>query len=73
MPVDTRLLLTAPPYSPSLYDNRIGTKGASALAATLKETQITKLKCATTPSVFAFVSAPLDRLTSHLHTPPSQS
>ena len=29
-------------------DNRIGDEGASALAAILKETQITILKCAST-------------------------
>ena len=32
----------------------------SALAAVLKETQILKLECAATPSVFAYVSAPID-------------
>ena len=30
----------------SLFDNDIGDEGASALAAVLKETQITSLKCA---------------------------
>ena len=30
----------------SLYNNDIGGEGASALAAVLKETQITKLECA---------------------------
>ena len=43
----------------SLYNNAIGVKGASALAAILKETQITKLGCAA-PRVFAFVSMPID-------------
>ena len=44
----------------SLFDNDIGDEGASALAAVLKETQITTLGCAATPRVFAFVSAPID-------------
>ena len=30
----------------SLYENKIGAKGASALAAVLKETRISQLKCA---------------------------
>ena len=41
----------------SLFLNNIGDKGASALAAVLKETQITTLKCAAAPSVRLFVSA----------------
>ena len=44
----------------SLWRNNIGDKGAAALAAILKETQISDLKCAATRSVFAFVSAPID-------------
>jgi hypothetical protein len=43
----------------SLGYNRIGADGASALAAILKETQITQLKCAAA-RVFAFVSMPAD-------------
>jgi len=39
----------------SLWRNNIGDKGAAALAAILKETQISDLKCAATLSVFAFV------------------
>ena len=35
----------------SLYNNNIGDEGASALAAILKETNITVLKCAAAPSV----------------------
>ena len=34
----------------SIELNEIGDEGASALAAELKETQITKLQCAATPS-----------------------
>ena len=41
----------------SLYSSIIGDKGASALAAVLKETQITTLKCAAAPSVRFCVSA----------------
>ena len=33
----------------SISGNKIGPEGASALAAVLKETQITKLKCAAAP------------------------
>ena len=44
----------------------------SALGAVLKETQILKLECAATPSVFAYVSAPLDT-PHHLPPPCSQS
>ena len=41
----------------SLWGNRMGDKGASALAAVLKETQITHLECAAAPSVHFCVSA----------------
>ena len=37
--------------------NAIGDEGASALAAILKETQITNLACAAAPSVQFLVSA----------------
>jgi hypothetical protein len=58
----TRYSLTIPTPHPSLdslYHNHIGDKGASALAAILKETQITNLGCAAA-RVFAFVSTPID-------------
>ena len=45
----TRLLsltMLAPPLTRSLSENNIGDEGASALAAILKETQITHLECA---------------------------
>ena len=58
--------ILAPPLTRSLRGNNIGVEGASALAAILKETMISNLECAATPSVFAFVSAPID--TSRLHT-----
>ena len=41
----------------SLSGNKIGDKGASALATILKETQITTLKCAAPPSVCYCISA----------------
>ena len=48
----TRLLslltIPIPPLARSIGDNRIGDKGASALAAILKETKIIILGCATT-------------------------
>ena len=50
-PTDTHMCpLTAPPPVPrSIGLNFIGDEGASALAAILKETQITNLKCAAAP------------------------
>ena len=50
-PIDTHLLSHCPGPSPpdSFYWNNIGPEGASALAAVLKETHITNLKCAATP------------------------
>ena len=58
----TRLSLTIPipPPACSLGGNYIGDEGASALAAVLKETMISNLKCAAAARVFAFVSAPID-------------
>ena len=41
----------------SISVNKIGDDGASALAAVLKETRISKLKCAAAPSVRFCVSA----------------
>jgi hypothetical protein len=74
-PIVTRYSLTIPTPHPSLdslYGNRIGDKGASALAAILKETQITNLGCAAA-RVFAFVSTPIDTKSEHVslseHTP----
>ena len=58
----TRLLsltMLAPPLTRSLAENNIGDEGASALAAILKETQITHLECAAARySVRVCVSAP---------------
>ena len=56
----TRLLshhMPAPPLARSLRKNYIGVQGASALAAILKDTKITTLKCAAVPSVRFRVSA----------------
>ena len=51
--------------------NQIKDTGASALAAVLKETQISDLKCAAAPRVFAFVSAPADKKANTLWRPTS--
>ena len=61
-PADTPIL-TVPilPLTCSLDGNRLGDKGITALAAILNETQITHLRCADIPVVFAFVSAPVAR------------
>ena len=59
----TRLLSHTVPILPlarSLGGNDIGVEGATALAAILNETEITNLKCAAAPAVFAFMSAPID-------------
>jgi hypothetical protein len=57
-------MLALPPFplhlARSLEGNYIGAKGASALAAVLKETIITSLKCASAREVFAFLSTPID-------------
>jgi hypothetical protein len=60
-PIDTPTLSPSPPHTlaRSLYSNNIGDRGASALAAILKETQITNLKCAAA-RVFAFMSMLVD-------------
>ena len=60
-PVDTPTLSPFPtlPLAHSLGGNNIRAEGASALAAILKETQITSLGCAAA-RVFAFVSMPVD-------------
>ena len=63
-PVDTPALSPLPilPLAHSLEGNVIGDDGTCALAAILKETKITNLKCAATPpQAFAFVSAGLVR------------
>ena len=48
------LTIIVPPFVHSLWGNNIGDQGASALAAVLKETKISELKCAAAPKVFAF-------------------
>jgi len=60
-PIDTHsLTVSILPLARSLECNGIGAEGATALAAVLNETKITNLKCAATPEVFTFVSAPID-------------
>ena len=48
----------------SLLGNRIGDEGASALAAILKETKITDLKCAAAPECSLSCQRPLTRACS---------
>ena len=74
VPLDTPTLSLSAPTSAlarSLGDNKIGTKGATALAAVLKETKITNLKCAAAPEVFAFASASIGAPLSQLPALPS--
>ena len=70
VPIDTLALppIPAPPLACSLRWNWIGEEGTSALAAILKETQITNLKCAAARA-FAFVSFDTPTL-SHTVSPP---
>ena len=65
-PIDTPTLSPFPPLplAHSLGANDIRADGATALAAILKETQITNLRCAAA-RVFAFVSMPIDTATPH--------
>ena len=67
MPIDTPTLSPFPtlPLAHSLGANDIGAEGATALAAILKETQITSLGCAAA-RVFAFVSMPADTFANTL-------
>ena len=58
-PVDTRLLPPIPCNPCSLGCNGIGDQGASALAAILKETQITNLECAAAPECSLSCQRPL--------------
>ena len=48
----------------SLYGNDIGDKGAAALAAILKETQIQELKCAAAPQCSLLCQRPLTALST---------
>jgi len=54
MPALSPSSLRAPPLTCSLYNNEIGAASASILAAVLKETNITDLKCATAPECSHF-------------------
>ena len=51
-------------FSHSLEGNLIGDEGASALAAVLKETQITNLKCAASLECSLFCQRPLTALST---------
>ena len=70
-PVDTLALLHIPalPLVCSLGWNSIGAEGASALAAILKETQITTLRCAA-PECSHFCQRPLTRKRTLWGCPP---
>jgi hypothetical protein len=57
------------PLAHSLTDNEIGAKGATALAAVLKQTQITNLECAAALSVHLSVDALDTRLLALYPTP----
>ena len=59
MPIDTPTLSPSPilPLACSLRGSQIGNEGATALAAILKETQITDLECAAAPKCSFRVSA----------------
>ena len=60
--VSAPLGMPAPrPSLGSLSGNGVGEKGATAIAAVLNETKITKLKCATTPECSPFCQRPLTR------------
>ena len=43
------LIIPTPPFAYSLQQNSIGAEGATKLAAVLKETKISELKCAAAP------------------------
>ena len=61
--VSAPLGMPAPrPSLGSLSGNGVGEKGATAIAAVLNETKITKLKCATTPECSPFCQRPLTLL-----------
>ena len=72
-PVDTLIYsptIFAPPLVRSLRHNKIGDKGASALAAVLKETRITHLECAAAPECLRLCQRPLTLVMSHRPCPP---
>ena len=53
----------------SIGNNGIGDKGASALAAVLKKTRISELKCATTPALEPALSVRLLSAPADTHLP----
>ena len=74
-PIDTPTL--SPPHPAPCFAvsavNHIGAEGASALAAILKETQITTLKCAAALECSLLCQRPLTRLSRTFPAPCSQS
>ena len=52
------------PLARSLWGNGMGAEGASAIAAILKETQITNLRCAAARECSLLCQRPLTRLTT---------
>jgi hypothetical protein len=60
------LTIPTPPLACSLGGNTIRDQGASALAAILKETQITHMKCAAAPECSLSCQCPLTLATPHL-------
>ena len=67
-PIDTPI-----PNVRSLFGNSIGAEGATALAAVLKETKITQLKCAAAPECLLSFQRPMTRLLSHRFHPAPRS
>jgi len=65
-PLTRPILSPSCPVSHSLQGNAIGAKGAFALAAVLKKTKITKLKCAAAPECSLSCQRPLTPLSTHL-------
>ena len=58
------------PLARSIGGNYIGDEGATALAAILKDTKITDLKCAAAPECSLSCQRPLTPLSSHLPSRP---
>jgi hypothetical protein len=69
-PIDTPTLSPFPtlPLARSLGDNEIGAEGVTALAAVLKETQITNLECAAAPECSLSCQRPLTLLLCHANS-----
>ena len=59
------MTILAPPFVHSLQENYIGDEGVTKLAAVLKETKISELKCAARPKRLLLCQRPLTRLLAH--------